>query len=142
MSSTKLFSEIFEEFQKATNKNGRIEVLRKYDHPRFRDFLTISLNPQFQFDVEIPNYRPAPEPAGLNYTYLDLEMPKMYRFIKGHPRRTTDISEKKKTQLMAVILESLHKDEADLMVRCLKKDLGIPFLTAKLVKEAFPDINL
>jgi hypothetical protein len=43
---------------------------------------------------------------------------------------------------MAVILESLHKDEADLMVRCLKKDLGIPFLTTKLVKEAFPDINL
>jgi len=142
MSSIKLFSEIFQDFEKSTNKNERIEVLRKNDHPRLRDFLTISLNPEFQFDVEIPTYRPAVEPAGLNYTYLDMEMPKMYRFIKGHPRRTTDISEKKKTQLMAVILESLHKDEADLMVRCLKKDLGIPFLTTKLVKEAFPDINL
>lgn len=142
MSSEKLYSEIFEEFEKAETRADKINVLRKYDHPRFRDFLAIALNPMFQFDVDVPNYRPAPEPAGLNFTYLDIEVSKLYRFIKGHPKRTTYISPEKQKSLLTVVLESLHKDEADILVRCIKKDLNIKFLTPKLVKEAFPNINL
>jgi len=41
-----------------------------------------------------------------------------------------------------VILESLHKEEAFLLVRMLRKDLAIKFLTPKLIKEAFPDIDI
>lgn len=142
MSAEKLFTEIFQEFDAAESRPAKISVLRKYDHPRFRDFLAIALNPTFQFDVEIPQYRPAPEPAGLNFTYLDVEVPKLYRFIKNHPRRTSNISPEKQKSLLIVVLESLHKDEADLLVKCIKKDLQIKFLTPKIVKEAFPDINL
>lgn len=142
MSSEKLYSEIFDEFIVAESKSDKIAILRKYDHPRFRDFLAIALNPMFQFDVEIPNYRPANEPAGLNYTYLDTEVSKLYRFIKNHPRRTTDITPEKKKSLLVVVLESLHKDEADLLVRCIRKDLKIQNLTSELVKEAFPGINV
>lgn len=142
MSSEKLYSEIFDEFSAAELKSDKIAVLKKYDHPRFRDFLAIALNPMFQFDVEIPNYRPAIEPAGLNFTYLDMEVPKLYRFIKNHPKRTTNITPEKQKSLLVVVLESLHKDEADLLVKCIKKDLNIKFLTPKLIKEAFPDINI
>lgn len=142
MSSEKLYSEIFDEFNIAESKSDKIAILRKYDHPRFRDFLVIALNPMFQFDVEIPNYRPAIEPAGLNFTYLDMEVPKLYRFIKNHPKRTTNITPEKQKSLLVVVLESLHKDEADLLVKCIKKDLNVKFLTPKLIKEAFPDINL
>lgn len=142
MSSEKLYSEIFDEFSDAELKSDKIAVLKKYDHPRFRDFLVIALNPMFQFDVEIPNYRPAIEPAGLNFTYLDMEVPKLYRFIKNHPKRTTNITPEKQKSLLVVVLESLHKDEADLLVKCIKKDLNVKFLTPKLIKEAFPDINL
>ena len=70
MSAEKLYSEIFEEFDKAKNKQERLAVLRKYDHPRFREFLNCAFNPHIKFDVEIPPYRPAIEPAGLNSTYL------------------------------------------------------------------------
>lgn len=142
MSSEKLYSEIFDEFNIAESKSDKIAILRKYDHPRFRDFLVIALNPMFQFDVEIPNYRPAIEPAGLNFTYLDMEVPKLYRFIKNHPKRTTNITPEKQKSLLVVVLESLHKDEADLLVKCIKKDLNVKFLTPKLIKEAFPDINI
>jgi hypothetical protein len=142
MSSEKLFSEIFEEFDLAETRSQKIAVLKKYDHPRFRDFLAISMNPSFEFDVEVPNYRPAPEPAGLNYAYLDTEVPRLYRFIKNHPKRTSNITPEKQKSLLTVVLESLHKDEADLLVRCIKRDLNIKFLTPKLVKEAFPDINV
>ena len=142
MSSEKLYSEIFEEFEKAESRAAKIDILKKYDHPRFRDFLVAAFNPIFQFEVEIPKYRPAPEPAGLNFTYLDIEVPKLYRFIKGHPKRISQIPLEKQKSLLVVVLESLHKDEADLLVRCIKKDLNIKFLTPKVIKEAFPDINL
>lgn len=140
MSAVKLYSEIFDEFNLATTKAERINVLRKYDHPRWRSFLQASFNPNILFDAPIPNYRPAVEPAGLNYTYLDSEMAKMYRFVKNHPSRPAGLTPEKQKSLLVVVLESLHKDEADLVVKMMKKDLGVKFLTANLVSEAFPGL--
>jgi hypothetical protein len=140
MSAEKLYSEIFEEFDKATNKQERINVLRKYDHPRFRSFLQAAFHPGIIFDVEVPRYRPAVEPAGMNFAYLDSEMLKMYRFVKNHPSRPAGLSAEKQKQLLLVVLESLHKDEAELLVKLIKKDLEVKFLTPNLVKETFPGL--
>jgi hypothetical protein len=140
MIKNKLFFEIFDEFEKAETKADRIAVLKKYDDPRLRTFLIYSLEPTIEFDVEIPNYRPAVEPAGLNFTYLDNEMPKAYRFVKNHESRPAGLTPEKQKSLLVVILESLHKDEAELFVRMLKKDLDIKHLTKKLVQEAYPGI--
>jgi hypothetical protein len=140
MSAEKLYSEIFEEFDKTKNKRERLAVLRKYDHPRFREFLNYAFNPYVKFDVEIPSYRPAIEPAGLNFTYLSTEVVKLYRFIEGHPQRPIGLSDLKKKQLLTVILESLHKDEAELLCKLIKRDIGVKHLTLNLVLEAFPGI--
>ncbi len=138
MIEAKLFSEIFEEFSNAETKQDRIAVLKKYRHPRFVDFLEYAFNPNILFDVPIPTtYRPAQEPAGLNITYLDLEVPKMYRFIVGHPKRVSDIPPEKQTKILTSVLEALHPDEAELLIKCIKKDLGIKFLTTKLIQEAY-----
>lgn len=137
MAAEKLFSEIFEEFEKAQTKQERIAILKKYDHPRFRDFLIYAFNSSIEFDVEVPNYRPAPEPAGLNYTYLDMEMPKLYRFIKNHPQRPQGITPEKLKSLLVVVLESLHKDEAKLLVDLIQRKFKVNHLTVKLVQEAY-----
>ena len=140
MSYEKLYSEVLEEFGQATNKADRIAVLRKYDHPRFRSFLQAAFHPGIVFDVEIPKYRPAVEPAGLNYAYLSTEMTKMYRFVKNHPSRPQGLTPEKQKSLLVVVLESLHKDEADLVVKMMNKDLQVKFLTANIVNEAFPGL--
>ena len=140
MSAEKLYSEIFEEFDKATTKQERMDVLKKYDHPRFRLILQAAFHPDVQFDVPIPPYRPAPEPAGLNFTYLDIEMAKIYRFLKDHPEKPEGLTPDRERQLLLVILESLHKDEADLLTRLIQKNLGIKHLTPKLVQETFPGL--
>jgi len=142
MSAEKLYSEIFEEYQKLTNKKDQIALLQKYDHKRFRNFLQLAFNKHINFDVEVPKYRPAPEPAGLNFTYLDIEMNKMYRFIAGHADKPQGLTPEKQKSLLVVILESLHKDEAELLVKLIAKDLGIPTLNKKIVQEAFPDLDL
>jgi len=142
MSSEKLYSEIFEDFDKATNKEERIGVLRKNFHPRFAEFLQMAFHPNIIFDVRIPNYRPAQEPAGLNFAYIDSEISKLYRFIKDHPKRPPEMTTQKQTSILLVILESLHKDEAELLIKLIQKNLGVKHLTAKLVKEAYPNLNL
>lgn len=140
MSAEKLYSEILDEFQKAETKQDRIAVLRKYDHKSFREFLVAAFHPHILYDIEPPKYRPAPEPAGLNFTYLDMEMNKLYRFVKMHPAKPKDLTPEKQRSLLVVILESLHKDEADLLVKVFKKDLGIKYLTVNLINEAFPNL--
>jgi hypothetical protein len=140
----KLYSEILADFDTAPTRADKIAVLRKYDHPRLRSFLAMVYNPNIKFQVEIPEYRPAVEPAGLNYTYLDIEVPKLYRFIPGHPKlEGAVLDEKRKKSLLTTALESLHKDEAELLVKAItKKDLDVKYLTARIIKEAYPDINI
>jgi hypothetical protein len=136
----KLMSEIFQEFQEAKTKQERINVLRKYDHPRFREFIFYALSKKIKFDIEAPKYRPAPEPAGLNFTYLNLETEKLYRFITGHPKKPQGLTQDKQKQLLVVVLESLHIDEAEILSKVVNRKFEVPFLTQTLVNEAFPNL--
>jgi hypothetical protein len=112
--------------------------LRKYWHPSLKDFLEYALNPNIIFDVIPPeNWRPAVEPAGLNITYLDMEVPRLYRFIKNHPKRTSGLTPQKQTQLIKVVLEALHPSEAELLLKLVKKNLGVKGLTVKLIQDTF-----
>ena len=141
MSSEKLYSEIFEEFEKATTKQERINILRREGDERFKFFLQLVFNPAIEFDIAMPHmYRPAKEPAGLNFAYLDTQMPKMYRFIKNHPMRPPGFTTEKTTQQLLVMIESLHRDEAAIIIKVLQKDFKVKHLTSNLVKEAFPDL--
>jgi hypothetical protein len=135
-----LYSEILELFQKAETRKDKIEVLKRFGNPTFKEFLNYTFNPEVKFDVEIPQYKSSRDPAGLNLTYFDDELKRTYRFIVGHPKRAGSLTPKKQKELLTILLETLHKDEADLYVKMLRKDLKVPFLTKKLVKEVFPDL--
>ena len=87
--------------------------------------------------MEIPNYRPAIEPAGLNWTYLCMELDKLSRFTDKSP-----LTPKKKRELLILLLEFLHKDEAEILVHLMKKDLDIEFLNPNIIREALPGIDI
>lgn len=140
--SFKLYSEIIEEFTMMPTKKERIELLRKYDSARFRNFLECCFDPNIQFDVEVGDYKVSPMPIGLHGTSIDIEMLKIYRFIKDHPKRAANFGGKKQQNIFTEILENLYKDEAELLIRMAKKDLRVPYLTPTLIKEAYPGINL
>ena len=143
MSSELLYSEILEQFTHATTKDEKLNVLRRNDDPRFRFFLELALNPNVEWEINLPHmYRPAVEPAGLNYAYLDTEMPKMYRFIKNHPNRPEGYTAEKTTPQLQVILEALHKDEAAILAQLIQGKFELKDLTIALVQEAFPDITI
>ena len=135
-----LYSEILDLFSKAETRKDKITVLKRFEHPTFKEFLNYAFNPEIKFDVEIPEYKSSFDPAGLNVMYLDDEIKRMYRFIVGHPKRAAGLKPNKQKELLLITLESLHKDEADLLVRMLQKDLKISYLTKKLLKEVYPDL--
>ena len=144
MPAEKLYSEIFDEFEQLPSRKDRIEFLGKHSEKAFTTFLEMAFNKDIQFDVEaLPDtYRPALEPAGLNYTYLNLEVPKLWRFIKGNPKKPEGLTVEKQRKLLVVRLEALHADEARLFVNMFAKDLKVRYLTPKLVKEVFPHLNI
>lgn len=137
MIEARLFSEIFAEFEQKETKAEKMAVIRKYWHPSLKDFLEYAFNPNIHFDVIPPKkWRPAEEPAGLNVTYLDMEVPKLYRFIKDHPHRSSGLTPEKQTKLFTVVLEALHPSESELLLKLIKKNLGVKGLTVKLIQEA------
>ena len=138
MIKNKLMFEILDEFENAKTENERISVLQKYDTHQFRHFLKNALDTTIEYDAEIPKYRPAPEPAGLNYTYLSMEMDGIYRFIKGHPKRPQGLTSDKQKQILVVLLESLHEREAEILVNILQKKFKVNYLTQKLIQKALP----
>jgi hypothetical protein len=137
-----LFSEIIEEFDKQKNREARLTVLRKYgQNVWFKEFLNYAFNPKIHFDIaQIPDYKPAVEPAGVCYANLSNEMRRLYIFISGHPKRTAKLDARKEARILNALLGSIHKEEAALLVKCFKKDLEVRYLTPSLVKEAFPDL--
>ena len=91
-----------------------------------------------KFDVIPPkSYRPAVEPAGLNVSYLDMEVNKLYRFIEGHPQRPPGLTPEKQTKLLTVVLESMHPSDSELLLKLIKKNLGIKGLTVKFIQDTF-----
>jgi hypothetical protein len=138
MIKNKLMFEILDEFENAKTESERIAVLQKYDTHQFRHFLKNALDTTVEYDVEVPQYRPAPEPAGLNFTYLSMEMDKMYRFIKNHSLRAEGLTSDKQRQLLVVLLESLHEKEAEILAQILQNKFKVNFLTQKLIQKALP----
>lgn len=142
MNSNLMYHEVFALFEKAEKRAEKINVLRTHADNNFKEFLLAAFDKNIVFDVQIPEYKPSVDPAGLNMLYLHNEVPRMYLFIENHPRRPQGYGGDKQSAKLASVLEALHAEEADLMVRCIQKDLKIPFLTPKLINEAFPGINL
>lgn len=137
-----LFHEIFAKFEELKTREERINFLRSNYTRQFKDFLRGSFDPNVVFKVKIPLYRPALEPEGLNYSTLHNEIDRIYLFIEGHPKTPIGITEDKKEHVLKNMLEAIHKKEAELLLAMLKKNLKVKFLTAKLVKEAYPDIEI
>jgi hypothetical protein len=140
--SSKLYSEIIEEFEQADSRKDKIAVLQANDTPRFRLFLSYAFDPKIEFDVEIPKYKASFDPAGLSVLTIAGEIPKFYRFIKDHPQRTEGFGGLKQQNILINILESLHKDEAIMVIGMLKKELNVKYLTPLLIKESYPGIEL
>jgi len=133
--------EIFDEYEKATTKQERINVLRQNSNYALKSVLKGTYNPNVQFVIDrIPLYKPSDAPPGLGYTSIHQELGRAYLFEANNPRVAPSLSQKRKEQLLIQILESLEKREAEVFMNMLLKKQKVKNLNAEIVKEAFPDL--
>lgn len=133
--------EIFDEFEQRTKKSDKIAVLRFNQNYALKNILKGNFDPNVQFIFDKPvEYKPSDAPAGLGYTSIHQELGRAYLFERNNPKTDPNLTFERKKQILAQILESLEKREAELYQAMVLKKLKVKGLTYDVVKEAFPDL--
>lgn len=133
--------EIFDEFELASTKQDKANVLERNLNPTLVNILKLTYHPEFQWLVEdfpveykIPDTLP-----GISICQLSTELRKLYLFRKGEPA-AENLTEKKRKELLLQFLESLEPREAEVVIGIFKKDQGVEGLSYEFVKEYFPNM--
>jgi len=135
-----LISEILQAVSSAKTKSEKIKILRDHASPALQGLLIWNFDDTAKSSLPVGDvpYTPSDAPAGSEYhTRLSGEYRKFYHFIQG----ASEIKQTQRESIFISMLESLHKDEAEVL--CLTKDgkLGQKYrITHKTVKEAYPNI--
>lgn len=131
---------IFQILEKAAafkNVEERIEVLHQNDSTALRTILKYAYDPQIVWDLPegAPPYKPCPYPA--QEMRLMSEIRRLYLFAKGG---NPNLSKLRREALFIELLESIHPEDAKLLISIKDKKLPYKSLTAKVIKEAFPGL--
>lgn len=133
--------EVFEEFEKAPDRQTKIDVLRRNKSYALECVLRGTFHPniRYVFD-EMPDYKKSNSPPGLGYTSIHQELDRVYLFEANHPKVAANLSLDRKKYLLIQMLEALENKEAEIFAGMLMKKLPVKGLTYKLVEEAFPGL--
>lgn len=137
--SIKNIYEIFEEFQKAETIDDKKRVLIKHWNIDLQTVLQATFHPEVHFAIDrVPLYKPSDMPIGMGWSGMHQELKKVYLYQKDHPKRPPNLTEKRMYEILAMALESLEAKEAIVFMNMLLKDLKVPNLDYKLVKDIAP----
>jgi len=134
----KLISDIFKEVEKTKGRKDKIAKLQEYqDNKTFMQILEAVCDVRIVF--QLPEGDPpfnTPEDMIDNTGGLYQEARKMYIFTKN--RRSAEIHQIKRERIFIEMLESIHPEDAKLMLGVKDKKLPYKGITTKLIEEAFP----
>lgn len=129
--------EILENASKLTKKQDKIEYLRKNYNPVLGQILKYTFEEQFVWELPPgdPPYKPSeyPDSHGMLYT----EARRLYLFLKGGNPNLTPF---RREMLYINLLETVHPNDAKLLLTIKEKKLPYKGLTLNLIKEAYPGL--
>lgn len=118
-------------------KDDVINGLRSNDHPVIRQLFYYVYSPDIKFLLPegAPPYKPCDflDQEGRLY----VEARKMYLFIEGG---NPNLSRVKREVLFIQLIESISKDDAELLIHVKDKKLPFKYINEKVIREAFPDL--
>ncbi len=134
-------TEILDLVSKQRTKKQKVEVLQEYRNDALVSLLIWNFDDTCFSALPaggVP-YKPNDAPAGTEHTSLRQEVRHFYNFIQGG---NPGLSKTRREAIFIQILETLHPDEAQLLVtvkdKCLEDFYNI---TQEVVSEAYPDIT-
>lgn len=137
--ATKLISDIFKEIEKTTGRKNKIAKLQEYENNKtFMQILEAVSDVRVVFELPegTPPYESSDDMID-NTGGLYQEIRKMYIFTKN--RRSAEIHRIKRERIFIEFLESIHPEDAKLMLGVKEKKLPYKGITTKLIEEAFPE---
>lgn len=135
-----LISEVLQKAHNAKTKAEKIKILRDNVSQALKSILIIN------YDESIVSLLPEGEPpftkneapAGTEHTRIEHEARILHHFFKGG----SNLSQIKRENMFIQLLEGLHPDEAEVIIRAKDKQLGKRYkVTKACVSEAFPEIT-
>ena len=132
------FAEIFDKVSKIKSKKDKVSFLKQYQTDSLRMVIKSSFDPKIKWALpegEVP-YKPNEAPEGTEHNNLSYEARKLYHYIEGG---NPTLTQSKREMMFVALLESLHPDEADILVAAKDKVLHQKYkgLSENVVKEAF-----
>lgn len=134
--------EVFDDFEKAKNKKERMKVIGDNLSHTLTEVLKLTFHPDFQWKVkELPENYTLPNDVlpGITFDSLHHQLRRMYMFQQGNPTAEA-LTEKRRTDLLFQILNSMEPREAEIVMGIFQKDQHVKGLDYKFVKEAFPQM--
>lgn len=133
--------EIFEEFSAEKTKKGKIEILAKNWTPTLKTVLELAYNPNIKWKYKkFPDEYKTPDTVpGVSFSYLEQEIKRLYMFQEGNPT-AEKLTDKRRKELLLLMLESLEPKEAKIVIGIFNKDLGVSGLTYKFIHDNIPGV--
>ena len=136
----KLISEVLTDAGKIVKRDERITFLQNNKSPGLTDILRIQYDDSIvsALPAGAPNYRQDDAPKDYQYTILNKAYTQFKYFFKGPI--ANDMNPLKRESLFLNLLETLHIEEAELLIAAKDKKLKSKGITKKLVRDAFPNL--
>jgi hypothetical protein len=131
--------EVVQQLELLKTKQEKIDFLRVHNTAALRDLIRCSLDPRIEFLLPegAPPYAP-PQPHNTPSNWIRQNV-KLAYFVKGSPKAeaTTQV---KRERIFLDVLESIHPEDALLLIAAKDKKKLTKGLTKALVNEAFPGL--
>ena len=139
--STKTFDSIFKQVEQSTKKEDKIRILRENSSSTMKAILGYAYDPYVEWLLPEtdPPYEALPQNADAEIT-LQGGQKQFYLFVKGPTETQKNLKQTRRELLFIQLLESVHPDEAKVLLGMKNRKLPYRGLTRKLVAEAFPNL--
>lgn len=129
--------QILEQASKFKTNEEKIDFLRSNSSAGLQSILKYTFDPSIVWDLPDgdPPFAPCKYPA--QETRLLTEIRRLYLFIKGG---NPNLSKLRREALFIELLESIHPEDAKVLLSAKNKKIPYKGITLKLIKEAFPDL--
>lgn len=124
----------------AKSRKDKIAILHKYSSPALKAVLGYTFDPTVKWLLPegTPPYKESDPIDGENVFYSSIR--KLYLFVDGPTDAQKNLNQVKRETIFIEMLESLHPDDAKVLIAMKDRKLPYNGLTIKLVKEAFPKL--
>jgi len=136
---------MFNEIESKSDRNEKIQLLRKYNCQALREVLRYALIPSLKFYTQtVPKYKMDNAPEGMSFNSLYNESRRFYILTSPETEKALsgkNTSLKRKQEILVQILENIHPGESALLESMIRGDFSKKYgMSKKLVEEALPQI--